>query len=159
MSSLCLAFQALSRSCSILLLVIVYGWTIKQLSALQLRVRERGKTRHLLVRAYALREAVRLEELRINHVEGLRQLGDLGTKCFHRPRLEQLKELWGLRGGCEVPEGTGCDDPSGPGSGTIAPTTVVNGVACVLARLTVVFGWLIQEICELLRKGQMRVWR
>ena len=59
------------------------------------------KTRHLRVRAFALREAVRLEELQISHVEGLRQLGDLGTKCFHKPRLEQLRGLWGLRSGDE----------------------------------------------------------
>ena len=55
------------------------------------------KTRYLKVRAYHLREAVRLRELRIEHIPGMRQLGDLGTKAFSRPRLQELLVLWGLR--------------------------------------------------------------
>ena len=102
------------------------------------------KTRHLRVRAFALREAVRLEELRISHVEGKLQLGDLGTKCFHKPRLEELRNLWGLQDGPED------DERTGP---TSAPTTrprpsvaslALNGVTGLLARLTVILGWLVQ---------------
>ncbi|CAE7035047.1 unnamed protein product [Symbiodinium sp. CCMP2592] len=54
------------------------------------------KTRHLKVRAYHLREAVHLRELRIEHIAGKLQLGDLGTKAFNRPRLVELLNLWGL---------------------------------------------------------------
>ncbi|CAE7275885.1 GIP [Symbiodinium microadriaticum] len=64
------------------------------------------KTRHLRVRAYHLREAVRLKQLSIVHVAGVDQLGDLGTKAFHRPRLQQLLHLWGLRRGEEENEVT-----------------------------------------------------
>ena len=103
------------------------------------------KTRHLRVRAYALREAVRQEELCISHIEGLRQLGDLGTKCFHKPRLEQLRNLWGLRD--EAASGIPQAEEASPA--TTSPTAssaslVVNGVAGVLARLTLILGWLVQ---------------
>ena len=61
------------------------------------------KTRHLKARAFHLREAVRLREIRIEHIPGLYQLGDLGTKAFHRPRLlltkaERKGELLTLEG-------------------------------------------------------------
>ena len=48
------------------------------------------KTRHLKVRAFHLREVVRLHELCIEHIPGSQQLGDLGTKAFHKPRLQEL---------------------------------------------------------------------
>ncbi|CAE7279098.1 GIP [Symbiodinium microadriaticum] len=99
------------------------------------------KTRHLRVRSFALREAVRLEELAIRHVPGVSQLGDLGTKCFHRPRLEQLRELWGLRSerdkGPETAAEPTAVEPSRP------TTTAMNGMAGVLARLTLIIGWLV----------------
>ena len=55
------------------------------------------KTRYLKVRAYHLREAVRLRELRIEYIPEIKQLGDLGTKAFSRPRLQELLVLWGLK--------------------------------------------------------------
>ena len=102
------------------------------------------KTRHLRVRAFALREAVRLEELKISHVEGLRQLGDLGTKCFHKPRLEQLRGLWGLRSDNES-EADG-EEANRVATRSSSPTAALtaNGVANVLARLTLILGWLVQ---------------
>ena len=65
------------------------------------------KTRHLKVRAFHLREAVRLRELRIEHIPGAQQLGDLGTKAFHKPRLQELLRLWGLRAPTDPPEQRG----------------------------------------------------
>ncbi|OLQ09932.1 Copia protein [Symbiodinium microadriaticum] len=94
------------------------------------------KTRHLRVRAYHLREAVRLKQLSIVHVAGVDQLGDLGTKAFHRPRLQQLLHLWGLRRGEEENEVT----PSTLNS----MRTGLNGSIAILARFVVVLGWLIQ---------------
>ena len=99
------------------------------------------KTRHLRVRSFALREAVRLEELAIRHVPGVSQLGDLGTKCFHRPRLEQLRELWGLRSEGEKASETAAE-PATVESSRPKPT-VMNGIAGVLARLTLIMGWLV----------------
>ncbi|CAE7432980.1 GIP [Symbiodinium microadriaticum] len=93
------------------------------------------KTRHLRVRAYHLREAVRLKEISIEHIPGLNQLGDLGTKAFHRPRLQELLMLWGLK----TPGATD-GEPSKP-SGNLAK---VNGTIAILARLAVVLGWLVQ---------------
>ncbi|CAE6951085.1 GIP, partial [Symbiodinium sp. CCMP2592] len=103
------------------------------------------KTRHLRVRAFALREAVRQEELRISHIEGLRQLGDLGTKCFHKPRLEQLRDLWGLWDGCPSATTTGASESSSTTTtkASIA-TSAVNDVTGTLARLTLILGWLVQ---------------
>ena len=99
------------------------------------------KTRHLRVRSFALREAVRLEELAIRHVPGVSQLGDLGTKFFHRPRLEQLRELWGLRS-----EGERASEPATEpitAESSRPKPTVMNGIAGVLARLTLIMGWLV----------------
>ena len=93
------------------------------------------KTRRLRVRAYHLREAVRLREITIEHIPGLSQLGDLGTKAFHRPRLQELLMLWGLK----VPGAQG-EEPPRP-SGSMAR---VNGTIAILARLVVVLGWLVQ---------------
>ena len=94
------------------------------------------KTRHLRVRAYHLREAVRLKEITIEHIPGAEQLGDLGTKAFHRPRLQELLRLWGLL----APETRGEPGPSSSSSSLAK----VNGTVAVLARLAVVLGWLIQ---------------
>ena len=101
------------------------------------------KTRHLRVRAFALREAVRTGELNISHVEGLRQLGDLGTKCFHRPRLEQLRDLWGLK---EREEAQLNQDKASLASMTTSSGSVamMNGVPGVVARLALILGWLVQ---------------
>ena len=93
------------------------------------------KTRHLKVRAFHLREAVRLRELRIEHIPGLCQLSDLGTKAFHRPRLQELLCLWGLVSGVDDDEGH-CV-PNG------APSKV-NGTLAVLARLVLITGWMVQ---------------
>ncbi|CAE7496785.1 GIP, partial [Symbiodinium necroappetens] len=94
------------------------------------------KTRHLRVRAYHLREAVRLKEITTEHIPGVGQLGDLGTKAFHRPRLQELLRLWGL----QAPEARGEPERSSS-SGSMAK---FNGTVAVLARLAVVLGWLIQ---------------
>ena len=89
------------------------------------------KTRQLKVRAYHLREAVRLRELRIEHIPGIRQLGDFGTKAFSRPRLQELLILCGLR------------SPTDPGStdqeehGIVSPAKV-NGTLAVLAKLVLI---------------------
>eukprot|EP00439_Symbiodinium_sp_Y106_P067652 s1025_g11.t1 len=103
------------------------------------------KTRHFRVRAFALREAVRQEEHRISHIEGLRQLGDLGTKCFHKPKLEQLRDLWGLWDSSgrssSLKEDT---EPAVVGPKASSATLAVNGVAGVLAKLTLILGWLVQ---------------
>ncbi|CAE7621651.1 unnamed protein product [Symbiodinium sp. CCMP2592] len=99
------------------------------------------KTRHLRVRAFALREAVRVETLKIQHVEGLKQLGDLGTKCFHKPRLEQLRELWGLRTDESTFE---TEESNNPRPKASIATLAMNGVAGVLARLTLILGWLVR---------------
>ncbi|CAE7778026.1 unnamed protein product [Symbiodinium sp. CCMP2592] len=99
------------------------------------------KTRHLRVRAFALREAVRVEALKIHHVEGLRQLGDLGTKCFHKPRLEQLRELWGLKA---VEVGVDQESSDKLSRKASVATLAMNGVASVLARLTLILGWLVR---------------
>ena len=91
------------------------------------------KTRHLRVRAYHLREAVRLRELTIEHIPGLSQLSDLGTKAFHRPRLQQLMHMWGLLRPIDFLEPT-------------APVVAkMNGTIPVLARLVVILGWLVQS--------------
>ncbi|CAE7297817.1 unnamed protein product, partial [Symbiodinium sp. KB8] len=99
------------------------------------------KTRHLRVRSFALREAVRLEELQIRHVPGVDQLGDLGTKCFHRPRLEQLRELWGLRS--KEHEALSLDATSTATPRRSVAMVAMNGVTGLLARLTVILGWLV----------------
>ena len=101
------------------------------------------KTRHLRVRSFALREAVRLEELSIRHVPGASQLGDLGTKSFHRPRLEQLRELWGLRTEEEGQVEYSTPAPTSESRKSVA-VIAMNGVAGVLARLTVILGWLVR---------------
>ena len=91
------------------------------------------KTRHLRVRAYHLREAVRLRELTIEHIPGLSQLSDLGTKAFHRPRLQQLIHMWGLLRPVDFLDNT-------------APVVAkMNGTIPVLARLVVILGWLVQS--------------
>ena len=91
------------------------------------------KTRHLRVRAFHLREAVRLKELRIEHIPGEVQLGDLGTKCFHQPRLHQLLALWGLKG-----ENVKKDEA------TSRTSAKINGTVAVLAKLVVILGWMVQ---------------
>ena len=94
------------------------------------------KTRHLKVRAFHLREAVRLGELRIEHIPGLLQLSDLGTKAFHRPRLQELLSLWGLRSRAEEADGQEEIQSRVP--------VKVNGTLAVLARLVLVMGWMVQ---------------
>ena len=91
------------------------------------------KTRHLRVRAYHLREAVRLQELTIEHIPGLSQLSDLGTKAFHRPRLQQLMHTWGLLRPVDFLPST---------SPVVAK---MNETIPVLARLIVILGWLVQS--------------
>ena len=54
------------------------------------------RTRHLRVRAHALREAVREGHLTISHIPGLQQRADLGTKAFDAVRLYDLRNMWGL---------------------------------------------------------------
>ncbi|CAE7357932.1 GIP, partial [Symbiodinium sp. KB8] len=91
------------------------------------------KTRHLRVRAFHLREAVRLKELRIQHIPGEEQLGDLGTKCFHQPRLHQLLALWGLKGETARENVT-----------TKGASPKINGTVAILAKLVVILGWMVQ---------------
>ncbi|CAE7314814.1 GIP, partial [Symbiodinium sp. CCMP2592] len=94
------------------------------------------KTRHLKVRAFHLREAVRLRELRIEHIPGKMQLGDLGTKAFSRPRLVELLHLRGLKtegGGAENEEVGQSDHPA-----------KINGTLAVLAKLVLIMGWMVQ---------------
>ncbi|CAE7275724.1 GIP, partial [Symbiodinium microadriaticum] len=55
------------------------------------------RTRHLKVRAWHLRESVRLQQVVVRHIPGLNQLADLGTKAFCKPRLRELQDLWNLR--------------------------------------------------------------
>ena len=93
------------------------------------------KTRHLKVRAFHLREAVRLRELRIEHIPGAQQLGDLGTKAFHKPRLQELLRLWGLRAPTDPPEQRE--------KGSVARAEV-NGTVAVLAKLVILLGWMVQ---------------
>ena len=57
---------------------------------------------------------------------GADQLGDLGTKAFHRPRLQQLLHLWDLK-----------KSESSVKAG-------LNGSVAILTRFVVVLGWLIQ---------------
>ena len=54
------------------------------------------RTRHLRVRAGALRELVREGILCIRHIPGVLQKADLGTKGFDAVRLFELNELWAL---------------------------------------------------------------
>ncbi|CAE7849980.1 GIP, partial [Symbiodinium microadriaticum] len=54
------------------------------------------RTRHLRVRAHALREGVREGYLSISHIPGLQQRADLGTKAFDAVRLYDLVAMWGL---------------------------------------------------------------
>ena len=92
------------------------------------------KTRHLRVRAYHLRKAVRLKEITIEHIPGVSQLGDLGTKAFHRPRLLQLLQLWGLL----TPEEKENEKASNSGLARL------NRTAVTLARLVFILGSLVQ---------------
>ena len=54
------------------------------------------RTRHLRVRAGALREAVREGQLSVAHIAGALQKADLGTKAFDAVRLFDLMNQWGL---------------------------------------------------------------
>ena len=54
------------------------------------------RTRHLRVRAGALREAVREGQLVVSHIAGAYQKADLGTKAFDAVRLFDLMQQWGL---------------------------------------------------------------
>ncbi|CAE7397602.1 GIP [Symbiodinium sp. CCMP2592] len=94
------------------------------------------KTRHLKVRAFHLREAVRSKELRVEHIPGLQQLGDLGTKAFHRPRLQELLRLWGL-----LEPG---DSSTIEVEGGHSHKARVNGTMAVLAKLVLLMGWMVQ---------------
>ena len=98
------------------------------------------KTRHLRVRAFHLREAVRLKEITLRHIPGVSQLGDLGTKAFSKPRLLELCRMWGL--GTTSPR----EQQPGPATGSTAATahTTTPGVAGVIARLVLLLGWLVQ---------------
>ena len=94
------------------------------------------KTRHLKVRAFHLREAVRLREIRIEHIPGLYQLGDLGTKAFNKPRLQELLRLWGLR--------SLSSDRDEDQEVKLGSPAKMNGTLAVLAKLVVILGWMIQ---------------
>ena len=136
----------------------VHGLRVDNQAAVGLTTESVGtwKTRHLRVRAFALREAVRTGELSITHVEGLRQLGDLGTKCFHKPRLEQLRELWGLREKGSEATDEPCTTVSSPKERP-GPVVALNGVASVLARLTLILGWLVQGSRASEQKADLQV--
>ena len=66
---------------------------------------------------------------------GAQQLGDLGTKAFHKPRLQELLRLWGLRAPTDPPEQRE--------KGSVARAEV-NGTVAVLAKLVILLGWMVQ---------------
>ena len=68
-------------------------------SAVQLLAGSTGswRTRHLRVRSSWLRERIRSGDVVVQHVPGLTQLADLGTKPLPRQRLDDLRRLWQLR--------------------------------------------------------------
>ncbi|CAE7406162.1 GIP [Symbiodinium sp. CCMP2592] len=54
------------------------------------------RTRHLRVRSAHILESVESGQLRVEFVEGLRQLADLGTKSHPKARMWELLRMWGF---------------------------------------------------------------
>ena len=54
------------------------------------------RTRHLKLRSHWMKERIRSEEVRVQHVAGAFQRADLGTKPFTRARLKELVDLWNI---------------------------------------------------------------
>ena len=54
------------------------------------------RTRHLRVRSSYVIEAVERDQLRVEFVEGLKQLADLGTKSHPKARMWELLRMWGF---------------------------------------------------------------
>ena len=54
------------------------------------------RTRHLKLRSSWIKERIKNEELRVQHVPGTEQKADLGTKPFTRARLKELVTLWNM---------------------------------------------------------------
>ena len=54
------------------------------------------RTRHLKVRSAHILESVESGQLRVEFVEGLRQLADLGTKSHPKARMWELLRMWGF---------------------------------------------------------------
>ena len=110
------------------------------------------RTRHLKVRAWHLRESVRLQQVVVRHIPGLNQLADLGTKAFCKPRLQELQNLWNLRdrderaGGVRLAAAEAEQHTSITTAPAVTPPTApaANGIAGLLVRLVVFLGWLVQ---------------
>ena len=114
------------------------------------------RTRHLRVRAHALREGVREGHLTISHIPGLQQRADLGTKAFDAVRLYDLVALWGLVNDSE-------NETSQPASAAAATTNIasltrlkVSGVQAVL-RVLVVLYCLTQPVAARKTKPDLEV--
>ena len=84
------------------------------------------RTRHLRVRAGALRELVREGILCIRHIPGVLQKADLGTKGFDAVRLFELNELWGL---VQHEDGRGCTSIAAANQQAEASSTASKHVA------------------------------
>ena len=56
------------------------------------------RTRHLKVRCAYIRDQVAAGKLKVEHIEGVRQLADLATKMHPKMRLQQLVCLWCFEG-------------------------------------------------------------
>ena len=56
------------------------------------------RTRHLKVRCAYIRDQVAANKLKVEHIEGVRQLADLATKMHSKTRLQQLLCLWCFEG-------------------------------------------------------------
>ena len=56
------------------------------------------RTRHLKVRCAYIRDQVAASKLKVEHIEGVRQLADLATKMHPKMRLQQLLCLWCFEG-------------------------------------------------------------
>ncbi|CAE7205329.1 GIP [Symbiodinium sp. CCMP2592] len=54
------------------------------------------RTRHLKIRAGALREKVALFEWEVLHLDGQHNTADIGTKILQQPRVERLRDLIGM---------------------------------------------------------------
>ena len=54
------------------------------------------RTRHLKLRSSWIKERIKNNELRVQHVPGAEQKADLGTKPFTRARLKELVALWNM---------------------------------------------------------------
>ena len=110
------------------------------------------RTRHLKVRAWHLRESVRLQQVVVRHIPGLNQLADLGTKAFCKPRLQELQDLWNLRdrdervGGVRLAAAVAEQHTSITTAPAVTPPTApaANGIAGLLVRLVVFLWWLVQ---------------